>query len=957
MHRPVAAVLAALLVCASPLAAQVEVPALKWRTIETRHFRLHYEPGLEAWTQDVARHLESIREAVAARVDYANPRKIDLIIEDPFNVPNGNAWPSLVQPAMRFWATPPAPSSVLGHSRGWGEILSVHEYAHLAHLTRPSRQPFAGLIAALGGLPVGPLVFSPAWVTEGYATVIEGELTGAGRPNGVARPAILRQLALEGYLPSYGDLNGTERFNGGSMRYLVGSAYLEWLQEQRGDSALPQLWRRMTARESRSFDEAFQETFGDPASVLYGRFAADLLAKSHEARKRMAAAGMAKGSLAQHWNWYVGPPAVSPDGKLIAVRRSSAEDGARLLILNRRETAGNDDSTKIAERLERDPLDLAPYRPYPRALKVEHKLAPTAGAAYDNPRWFRDGQRLLVTRSVPRADGRIRPDLFLWQPEFGSIRRVTKAAGIVVADPFPDGRRAAALTCGGGTCGLVIVDLADGSLRDLAAGEINRAYHGVRVSADGRRVATARQRGADWEIVVIDAERGSVQRVGPDDGATRHSPSWESDSTLIVVSEASGVPSLERIHLDQRPAVVVARTTGIATAPDVGPDGAVWWLDMHARGYDLRVTEAGTRVAALPPLDSALYPATRRVSRRLARDFAAQPLPEPRRYGIGPFSATVIGGNSAGADGYAWSMGVNAGDPLSRLGVFAVAGTGTHATWSGARGVLTWRGLPVDVQLQGWNAIQDVSDQGRLGGPGATPFDWQLSGWLVALHDEWHAAHGVSKLRVGYASATLELRETGGEFDRTTLFTEFSSQQLFTPTATTRLDALLAASLAQGSFGPTDFRRVQGEVALSFAHNSGAGLGGRIKAGYADSKNYITELFVIGGTPSLFLDPAVLDQRVAYPGLPIFGGGIGQRYAIISAETPGPLRLYHDWISAGVTGYGRPTRVLGGELRVDVPRISVFRLPAGAVRVGVSHALNGFARNATVAYGTVVFTP
>ena len=35
------------------------------------------------------------------------------------------------------------------------------------------------------------------------------------------------------------------------MRYLVGSAFLEWLVERKGDESLPHLWRRMSARVDR----------------------------------------------------------------------------------------------------------------------------------------------------------------------------------------------------------------------------------------------------------------------------------------------------------------------------------------------------------------------------------------------------------------------------------------------------------------------------------------------------------------------------------------------------------------------------------------------------------------------------------------------------------------------------------------------------------------------------------
>lgn len=951
--------LAALLLSLAPLTlfAQIEVPSLRWRSIETEHFRLHYEPGLEDWARDVASRIESVRAAVVQRVDYANPRKIDIIIEDPLNVPNGNAWPSLMQPSMRFWATPPAPSSVLGGARGWGEILSVHEYAHLAHLTRPSREPFAWVVALLGGLPFGPLTFSPSWVTEGYATVIEGELTGEGRPNGVARPAILRQLALEGYLPAYGELGSTGRFNGGAMRYLVGSAYLDWLQQQRGDSALPQLWRRVTARESRDFEPAFLQTFGAPAAELYGRFSAELTRKAHEARARLEAAGLAQGALIQHWNWSVGAPAISPDGKHVALRRASPKDGARVLVL---ETApspmSEKDSSAVAKRLEKDPLDLPDYRPYPRALKRTATLSPSAGAAYDAPRWFADNRRLLVTRSVPRPDGRVRPDLFVWDSESGKISRVTKAAGIMLADPFPDGRRAAAISCGGGSCSLLLVDLEQKSSRVLAAGGVDRSFHGVRVSPDGRRIASARQRGAHWDVVVVDAASGEVQVVGPRDGATRHSATWAGDTALIVVSEAEGLPTLERITLDARPATVVVRTIAAASAPDVGPDGRIWWLDMHGRGYDLRANDASSRVAAMAPLDTALYPAVRRSSKRLARDFAVATLPDAKPYGLGPQSLSVIGGNTYGADGTAWSLGISTGDILSRGTLFAVAGRGDQGTWGGTRAALTWRGLRPALQLQGWNAAQRISRQGRLDTAALASLNLQSSGWLVAAEQERYGARGVSRLRLGYSATTVRHLPSAAEADRSMAFTQLSTAAAFTPSAALRVEASMATQLSQGSLDDEDWRRAVGEVSLSVSHLSGFGLGGRVRAGYADAATAPLEQFVIGGSPTLFVDAAVLDQRVVHPGLPVGVAG-GRRFAILTAETPGPLRLYHDWISAGTDGYGVPIRVLGGEVKLDTPRLGVFRLPAGAVRLGLSHVLNGQVRNMTSAYASLILTP
>src|SRR5207244_10271469 len=119
---------------------------------------------------------------------------------------------------------------------------------------------------------------APRWVIEGYATYVEGRVTGTGRPHGAWRAAMLRQWALEGQLPRYDQLDGGGGFEAGEFAYLAGSAFLEWLVHRQGggDSVLTALWRRMSARQVRTFDEAFVGVFGESAPSLYGRFTAEL---------------------------------------------------------------------------------------------------------------------------------------------------------------------------------------------------------------------------------------------------------------------------------------------------------------------------------------------------------------------------------------------------------------------------------------------------------------------------------------------------------------------------------------------------------------------------------------------------------------------------------------------------------------------------------------------------------
>jgi hypothetical protein len=267
-----------LLLLATTAAAQS--PSAEWRTIETPHFRVHYPREYEEWSMRAAERLESIREAVSAEVGFAPPQTIDVLVMNPVAEPNGEAWPFLDSPRMIFWTEAPGPDEVLGAYGHWIDLLAVHETAHVVHMLRPSRNPLGSMFEKFV-LPLNPITLrAPRWVLEGYATVIEGRLTGAGRPTSTIRALVLRQWAANGRLPSYGQLNSDRRFLGMSMAYLMGSAYLEWLEQRGGPDSLRNLWARMTARHRRSFNEAFAGVFGESPDRLYGEFIAELTASA-----------------------------------------------------------------------------------------------------------------------------------------------------------------------------------------------------------------------------------------------------------------------------------------------------------------------------------------------------------------------------------------------------------------------------------------------------------------------------------------------------------------------------------------------------------------------------------------------------------------------------------------------------------------------------------------------------
>ncbi|HEX5972867.1 MAG TPA: hypothetical protein VFY85_13130, partial [Gemmatimonadaceae bacterium] len=284
--------------CAAPLGAQpAPRPWLDWRTAETEHFVLHYPVEYRAWTLALAQRIEGIRDQVTALVGFSPARRVHIVVDDPVNDANGYAFPALDAPTIVLWPTPPDPRSEIGNARVWEEMLATHEFTHIAQLTRPSRNRWKRLLWSLSPVPLGPITTkAPRWVLEGYATYVEGKVTGSGRPNNAWRAAIIRQFALEGKLPNYATLSTTGGWETGSFAYLVGSAYLEWLARRGGDSSLVALWRRTTAVTDRSFDEAFRGVYGETPADLYGRFVAEVTANALAIDRALGHAGLVDGT-------------------------------------------------------------------------------------------------------------------------------------------------------------------------------------------------------------------------------------------------------------------------------------------------------------------------------------------------------------------------------------------------------------------------------------------------------------------------------------------------------------------------------------------------------------------------------------------------------------------------------------------------------------------------------------
>lgn len=388
-------------------------PWAPWQTLTTPHYRVHFPPPLADWAREVAGEIEGVHDRVTTLVGYQYPGPIQVVLADPVAEANGLAVPLLTAPHVVLWRTEPESDSVLGTFPGaWSEVLLAHELAHIHHLTRPVRP---GASTSPFRPPLGPLVLkAPRWVSEGYATLVEGRVTGSGRPHSALRAAVLRQWARAGKLPAYGDLDRDKGFLGSAMAYLVGSAYLEWLERQRPEppDPLQRLWKQLASRRHRSFPDAFRATFGFDPRDGYQRFQAEVGHDALEWEAHLRAQGLREGALWLRVDGGVADLGVSPDGKRLLARLETRRNpGLAVWDL----AAGTAPAPEPAADPFNGVADLPPEVPKPTLVA---KLPTLDHARPRDARWL-DDRTIGFRVRRPDREGILHPVPGRWRPGGG----------------------------------------------------------------------------------------------------------------------------------------------------------------------------------------------------------------------------------------------------------------------------------------------------------------------------------------------------------------------------------------------------------------------------------------------------------------------------------------------------------------------------------------------------------
>ena len=535
-------------------------PELKWKIVETEHFKVMADDSFMDVAKDIAQIAEEIYQRVTEDLGYTPNFKVPLVVIDYDEEFNGSAEPLFGR--MVIYCS--SGTKVTSGNLTWFRRVVAHEFSHVISF---------GAIGAFEGMNqryqvIGALQVIPMWFLEGIAQW-EGETWDTHRD------MFMRMTVLGGKLLPPEKLDG---FAGSDIResrlvYEQGHSLIRFIAATYGRDKIRKILHELR-KGPFVLAGAVKKVLRVDLSKVYAGWYENIRGEYTRVKDRTKPYYEYALRLTEVGGWMY-HPVFSPDGRQVLYASSFDYDYAFCDLL-------------IAELKDN------------RLVKPK-KIAQRTGFFHS---FSPDGRKILFTKIDYRKNGSYTEDIFVMDSTGQDKKQLTFNERAKHPSFSPDGKKIAYVVNRKGVTDIWTMD-ADGSNRvNLTEGDDYEQNDSPQWSGDGRYIAFSRFTQSNRDIALIDFNTQRIIRLTDDEWDDRtpvflpvpKGSIWNSSGVLYTSDRGTGIPNLflMKIRHDENDEIMIeepvqlTNVTGGIFEPAVDPSGnRVVFSGFGPKGFDL----------------------------------------------------------------------------------------------------------------------------------------------------------------------------------------------------------------------------------------------------------------------------------------------------------------------------------------------------------------------------------
>lgn len=431
---------------------------LKWFSIESDHFTVHFQEGNSRSAQVASRIAEEIYIPITSLYRYEPDEKVNIVLKDREDYSNGAAY--FFDNKIDIWV--PSLDTPLRGSHNWMRNVISHEFTHIIQIQTAlkRKRKFPALYLqwlsyekvrrpdVLYGFPNGiiSLPFAsinvPAWLAEGTAQYQRAGIlydTWDSHRDMILRTRILSDTYFSlSEMGTFSSKNSLER----ETVYNQGYAFVIYLAQEFGDDVLRRISEALGEDGIYKVEDAIEKATGIPGNQVFENWIDDRKAYYSDAISTIEGTESRYVEKDGFFNFFTKP---SPNGDAVAYLSNKGKDYSVLSLYIKKDGK----ETEIAQVDDR-----RFHTPHNHSDALKPLIAMLSTSFSFSP----DGTKIVYAVNKKNKFGEFYRDLFLFDIDTKKNTRLTKSARIESPIFSPDGSTILAIQYSSGTQNLVLLN-------------------------------------------------------------------------------------------------------------------------------------------------------------------------------------------------------------------------------------------------------------------------------------------------------------------------------------------------------------------------------------------------------------------------------------------------------------------------------------------------------------------